>query len=123
MTVIRSEQIICFDVDQTLILHRTAKKKDKIVAVTDPYDFAQRYLVVHEPHIKILKDRKKRGATIIVWSQNGWAWAEAVVRALRLEHEVDLVLSKPIAYVDDLPVETWLAERIYLDADSKYGKL
>jgi len=122
MKVISSEQIICVDVDQTLVLHKKLKKKDKIVIVTDPYDNAQRYLAVHIPHVKILKDRKARGAVIVVWSQSGYKWAESVVKALKLEPYVDFVLSKPIAYIDDLPVQTWLAERIYLDPDSHYGK-
>ena len=122
MQIVKSEQLVCFDVDDSLILHRKAKKKDKVVCFTDPYDGSQHYVVVHEPHIKVLKDRKARGATVVVWSQSGWAWAESVVRALGISQYVDLIASKPILVVDDKPVEQWMGERLYLDPDSKYGK-
>lgn len=120
---IKSEQILCFDIDDTLISWRKAKKHDKVVCFTDPYDNSQHYVVVHEPHVKILKDRKARGATIIVWSQSGWAWAQAVVKALGIEGYVDLVASKPVAYVDDKECQQWMGERIFLPEKSKYGKL
>jgi phosphoglycolate phosphatase-like HAD superfamily hydrolase len=121
--IIQSEQLICVDVDDTLIIHRKAKKSDTIVCFTDPYDKAQRYVTVHKPHVKILKDRKRRGATIVVWSQSGYKWAEAVVKALQLQDYVDYVASKPVAIIDDKPASDWLAERIYLDPNSKYGQL
>lgn len=123
MKVINSEQIICIDVDDTLVMHAKAKKRDNLVHITDPYDGFQRCLVMHVPHIKILKDRKARGATILVWSQSGHAWAEAVICALGLQDYVDYVLSKPTAYIDDKKVQDWMAERIYLEPDSLYGRL
>jgi hypothetical protein len=123
MQVIENEQVICVDVDDTLVLHKKSIKGDRTICITDPYDGSQRYLVVHTGHVKILKDRKSRGATIVVWSQNGWAWAKAVVVALNLQDNVDLIASKPIAIVDDKPASDWLAERIYLQPDSLYGKL
>lgn len=123
MKVIRSEQLLCVDVDDTLIMHKKAKKGDTVVCFTDPYDGSQRYVVVHKPHVKILKDRKRRGATIVVWSQSGFQWAEAVVVALKLQAHVDFVASKPVAIMDDKPASDWLAERIYLNPDSLYGQV
>ena len=123
MKVIASEQLICVDVDDTLIKWSKIKKSDTCVAFTDPYDCSQHYVAIHKPHIKILKDRKRRGATIVVWSQSGYKWAEAVVRALNLQNYVDFVASKPIAIIDDKPAADWLAERIYLDPNSKYGQI
>lgn len=122
MQVIKNEQVICIDVDDTLVLHKANVVGDSTVLFKDPYDDSIRKLVVHEPHVKILRDRKARGATIIVWSQSGYQWAEAIVRALGLEDCVDFVASKPIAYIDDKPVQDWMAERIYLDPASNYGK-
>lgn len=123
MTELKSEQLICVDCDDTLILWKKAKKKDRVICFTDPYDGSQHYVVAHEGHIKILKDRKKRGATIVVWSQSGHAWATAIVRALNLESWVDITASKPIAIIDDKPASDWLSERIYLSPKSYYGKL
>jgi predicted phosphatase len=123
MLIIKSEQVICVDIDETLIMHKKAKKKDLVVNFTDPYDGTLRYVVVHKPHVKILKDRKRRGATIIVWSQSGYQWAVAVVKALQLQDYVDFVASKPVAIIDDKPASDWLAERIYLPHDSLYGQI
>lgn len=123
MKVIKSEQVICIDIDDTLVMHRKPGPNDMVLTFVDPYDGTARTLVKHQPHIKILRDRKARGATIVVWSQSGYQWAEAIVRALALDDVVDFVLSKPVAYIDDKPVEEWMAERIYLPFDSNYGKL
>lgn len=122
MQVIKNEQVICIDVDDTLVLHKRVEAGDTVVSFKDPYDGTARQLVVHMPHAKILRDRKARGATIVVWSQSGWAWAEAIVAAMGLQACVDFVASKPIAYIDDKPVEQWMAERIYLEPGSNYGK-
>lgn len=122
MLVNKNEQVIFVDCDDTLVMWKKAKKGEKVIAFTDPYDATQHYVVPHIPHIKILKDRKARGATIIVWSQSGWAWAEAIVKALDIGQSVDMVMSKPVAYIDDKPVEEWMAERIYLGSESMYGR-
>ena len=123
MKILESEQIVCVDCDDSLILWKKAGKGDKVISFNDPYDSSQHYVVVHEPHVKILKDRKARGAVIIVWSQSGYKWAEAIVRALKIEQYVDIVSSKPILVIDDKPVEEWMGERLYLPEKSKYGKI
>lgn len=122
MQVIKSEQVICIDVDDTLVMHQRAGPGDSVVTFLDPYDKTPRRLVVHEPHVKILMDRKARGATIIVWSQSGYQWAEAIIVALGIQKYVDFIASKPVAYIDDKPVQDWMAERIYLSPASNYGK-
>lgn len=121
MQIIKNENNIYFDVDETLVLWGKIKKGEKCIAITDPYDGTQRYLRPHVGHIKVLRDRKARGATIHVWSANGWQWAKAVVSALGLQDHVDFVLSKPIMYVDDLEAHEILGERLYLGKDSAYG--
>lgn len=121
MKVVNSEMNIYFDVDDTLVVWGKVKQGEKCVAITDPYDGSQYYLRPHVGHIKVLRDRKARGATIHVWSASGHKWAETVVRALGLEQYVDFVLSKPMMYVDDLQASDILGERLYLGKDSSYG--
>lgn len=41
------------------------------------------------------------GFVVIVWSTSGHEWAEQVVKALKLENEVDYVMSKPHRMFDD----------------------
>lgn len=122
MKIINNESNIYFDVDDTLVIWGKIARGQKAVAITDPYDGSQHVLRPHLGHIKVLKDRKKRGCIIHVWSAGGYRWAEAVVKALKLESHVDFVLSKPVMYVDDLQAADILGERLYLGKDSEYGK-
>lgn len=107
------EHVICFDCDDTLVMWH---KDIKDVTVLDPYDEGYEVqLTKHNKHIKLLKDHKERGYFIIVWSAGGYAWARAVVTALQLEDYVDLVIAKPLKYVDDLQAHEILGNRLYLE--------
>lgn len=53
-------------------------------------------------NVEALKLHKTRGHKIVVWSAGGYKWAEAVVKALKLEDIVDLVCAKPMWVYDDL---------------------
>lgn len=121
MKVIENEQIIKIDCDDTLVIWGSTNPAFEEVIVIDPYDGKKLSLHAHAGHIKILKDRKRRGAYIVVWSAGGYRWAEAVVKALGLEEFVDEVSSKPFMYIDDLQAAEILGERLYLGLDSKYG--
>jgi phosphoserine phosphatase len=127
MKTIQNENVIFFDVDDTLVLWESRSvgsadwAREARVNVVDPYDNKTVYLTKHQPHIKLLMNHKARGSTVVVWSQGGYAWAEAVVKALGLEEYVDLIMSKPRTYVDDLPVSDWLKDRVYISRDSSWG--
>jgi FMN phosphatase YigB (HAD superfamily) len=122
MTVIKNECVVMYDVDDTLVREwyeagsafGIALPEEEHISILDPTtnNFVRRHPV--EKHIELLKKHKARGFTVVVWSQGGWAWAEAVVKALGLEAYVDHVMSKPVCYVDDLPVQKWMTQRIYL---------
>lgn len=120
--VIASEQLFMFDVDETLIRHKKqVVETDEPIGINSPYEKTTEWVLPHRPHIKLLKNRHARGATIVVWSANGYRWAEAVVKALNLEPYVHFIMSKPQAYVDDLPAAEILGERMYLQPDSAWG--
>lgn len=120
MKTVANEQVIMYDCDDTLILW-SGPGNPEAVPIANPNDGNIDWVVPHRAHIKILKDRKGRGAYNVVWSAGGWAWAQSVVEALGLEAYVDMCMSKPCAYVDDKPCQEWLVDRIYLKPDSKYG--
>lgn len=121
MKVISQESTVFIDCDDTLVLWGKIPKGRKAVKVISPHDGKEEILGIHAGHIKILKDRKARGSYIVVWSAGGFAWANAVVKALGLEQYVDLVMTKPHAYIDDKKAEEFMGEHIYLPPDSKYG--
>jgi hypothetical protein len=112
MKVIKGDDTVFFDVDDTLILwHRVPKPNDTVVAVTC-FDTTSTF-VVHQHHVDLLNYYNELGKTIVVWSQGGWEWAKAVVEALHLQMAVDAVMTKPTAYVDDLDCKMWIGARIY----------
>lgn len=123
MKVIDKESTIFIDVDQTLIMWGIkAKKGDKLIAITNPHSGEQNYLAPHPGHIKVLKDRKARGSYVVVWSASGYAWAEAVVKALELEDYVHLVMTKPHMYIDDKKAKDIMGERLYIPFGDGYGR-
>lgn len=66
-----------------------------------------------EQHITLIKELRTVGWQIVVWSQGGSDHAERVVKLLGIENLVDLIVSKPTVYVDDIPFEQQCIKRIY----------
>lgn len=118
MKIIENEKIICFDVDDTLVMwnHPTS---DDAIYVTDPNDGQECRLVPHRFHVNLLKKHRGRGYSIVVWSQGGYMWAYQVIKALKLERYVDIIMTKPLKYVDDLNCPEWMGQHLYFkDLDS-----
>jgi FMN phosphatase YigB (HAD superfamily) len=116
MIVVKSELNIFFDVDGTLVIHDDHNEVPGIgkIKIVDPNDKSINYLKPHKNHVSFLKKCKGRGNHVTVWSGGGYRWAEAVVKALKLEEYVDVVMTKPSRYVDDLDAPEWLGPRIFL---------
>lgn len=112
MQVIKHELRAVCDVDETLIqtgtsyknygdalsvLHSTGPDKCRMVS------YYKDYKIVYPkyPTISFLKSLKERGYHITVQSNNGWEWAENVVKALHLEDYVDIVCTKSSKCIDD----------------------
>lgn len=120
MIVANSEQVICYDVDDTLIMwdENWRQPFDGCVEVVCPWDNSISFHRPHLRHIDFLKKQKAKGMTVVVWSAGGTKWAEAVVKALDIEKHVDFVMSKPQKWVDDLhKAEEVLGVRIYLNEE------
>lgn len=95
MKTIDSNNVTTFDVDNTLIMWDDAGQIDI------EYGKKNMNYREHKFHPTFLRHCKQRGDFIIVWSQNGYEWAEKVVKKLELEDYVDVVMSKPIRHIDD----------------------
>ena len=119
MKIIRNENILCVDVDETLIVS-TGDKTLKTRPIWDEVTKGFINVQPHLPHVRLLQEEKARGRFVIVWSRGGYAWAEAVVTGLGLISSVDLIMSKPYAYIDDKPVQSWLTEQIYIPHTMEY---
>lgn len=110
MQIIENEHISCFDVDQTLFMHTPGY----LFNIVNPYTNTPMVGMINNGHVELLKQHKARGMFIIVWSKAGAQWANAVVKKLKLEEYVDLILTKPDKYCDDLTGDKILGEHIYL---------
>jgi hypothetical protein len=65
-----------------------------------------------------MRQFKARGHYVVVWSQGGYAWAEAVCKTLGIESLVDEVKTKPKWCIDDLAPAVWMT-RSYMDLNGK----
>ena len=120
---------IYFDVDDTLLLHGPLiTDEEKCISVLDPPSWCQpdhpkrEYYCVGQPHtnhIAKLKEHKAKGRVVVVWSQGGSDWAKQVVEALGLTEYVDLVVSKPCKYYDDLSSGRFMGNPSYLPIEGK----
>lgn len=57
---------------------------------------------INSHNLDYLIKLSNRGHAIIVWSAGGSDWAEAVVKALKIENYVDAVSPKLTYYIDDV---------------------
>lgn len=114
MHVIEDENVVCFDVDDTLVMWNSKCVPTHKIDILCPYSNSFNFLKPHMAHIDLLKKYKGRGLTVVVWSAGGYKWAEAVVKALELEAFVDYVMTKPSKIVDDLMPNEIFTTRIYL---------
>lgn len=115
MQIVENEQVVYFDVDDTLVKWDdtfTQPGNDK-VAFLDPYDNSINYLTPHKKHIALLKKYKGRKNLIIVHSAAGVMWVKSVIQTLKLEEYVDICLTKSTKYVDDLPCKEWMGTHLY----------
>ena len=101
MKVLAESNITSCDVDGTLVLWTKDATVNKTGTIPFQYGGETIYLYPHIPHIRFIKHCFLRGDYVEVWSQNGYEWAEQVVKALKLEDYVDIVRSKPTRHIDD----------------------
>ncbi len=64
-------------------------------------------------HVNLMKEFKAVGWQVVVWSAGGADHAERVIKLLKMEDYVDLIVSKPQVYVDDLAIENQGFKRVF----------
>lgn len=106
MIVIKSTPVVYFDVDNTLV--------SPGYSYLNGMKLGGIYWKINVPHVKLIKEMKARGHTIVVWSAGGPKWAAQVVKKLKLQDHVDLVIEKPRWYFDDKPASEWMGQPDYI---------
>lgn len=108
MIKIQDRNTVYYDVDETLInnLPMTVENCDLVIDGS-PVNIIQ-------ANVDALFRHKEDGDIIVVWSYAGSNWAEKVVKALNLVDVVDLVISKPYCYYDDMHCSEFMGEPRHL---------
>lgn len=110
---LEAHKILVVDCDDTLVLWDRSEYPDlKPVEVTCYGQTSA--LHAHDKNVNLVRKFHKLGYTIIIWSQTGSEWAEAVGRALGLDECVYSYMTKPMYYLDDLPADSWM-KKIWRD--------
>lgn len=108
---IRDSRMAYIDVDQTLIDWECSNKDLPLLLLKGPNDATNVQAI--PVHIDLIKELRTVGWQIVVWSQGGADHAERVVKLLGIENLVDVIISKPTIYVDDLPFENQYIKRVF----------
>lgn len=108
MKVIKNDMIVFCDIDDTLVGWGNPEFVDNGNFVEiECNGFKETHWILKE-NVEALKLHKTRGHAIVIWSAGGYDWAQAVVKALKLEEIVDLVCAKPQWLYDDLQPEEFM---------------
>ena len=108
-----NERLLYVDCDDTLVLWDLSSYPDKPRLELDCWGPVE--LVKHDKNINLVRKFAKLGYGIVVWSQTGAEWAQRVSEAVGISDIVTLYLTKPRYYLDDLPCQAWMGERLYRD--------
>lgn len=113
--VMPSGPTLYVDCDDTLIEWTMPSEDQKETVqitcegITDTYRY-------NSNNIEYLKQMARRGHRVVVWTQAGASWADAIVKALNLQQYVFACLTKPCYYMDDIKdPKRWCGKYRYSD--------
>lgn len=108
------------DIDNTLVTYSNA---DHAKTIVDPLLGDTYKIELLESNTKYLKFSHAKGYTTVLWSRQGYRWVEEVVRLFELEPWVDVILSKPIFFLDDTNnINHILGTNLYFPKEHRWGE-
>lgn len=105
MKILPTDHVVPFDVDNTLVMWEVGLLGPDI-------EINGAKLRTNRRNVERIKEMHVKGQYVIVWSAAGYDWAAKVVNALELTQYVDMVMTKPRWYYDDLDSSEWM-KRLY----------
>lgn len=110
-----SQRISYFDVDETLISHFPTEevKTMDYSGIQLNFNGVTRFIYPMHKNIDLISELRLCGYQIAIWSMSGSDHAERIVKLLKIEHLVDVILPKPHLYVDDKPFESQSIPRVF----------
>lgn len=114
MMILESDKVAFFDVDDTLIEWWPNTSGDPVdfVDLMYPSGATSRHKVLSK-NVRSLIEHKKRGQKIVVWSAGGYEWAAEAVKKIGIEEYVDIVMSKPAWWYDDMTADEVLLKSLH----------
>lgn len=109
MYVLESDNVVFADCDDTLVLWGRPEGGQAESLEVGQGDYVE-LVYPHWVHVQKLREHKARGHKVVVWSQGGYEWARAVVKALDIEDVVDAVMRKPTWCMDDMPASAYMPQ-------------
>lgn len=126
MRTLLSDNVLCVDVDDTLISWEEANEDsphESCVPIEIVFNDISAIYWVFRDNVQSIKTHHHKGHHIVVWSGSGHEWAETVVRALNLIDYVDIVMAKPRWLLDDLKPSEFLPIPYWGKGDPGKAKL
>lgn len=110
------------DIDDTLLLWDVPVTTPGVKTVTflHPTLGYTISVVINENNLLLMKEKKGRGCFIVLWSQGGYEYGRVVRDALNLQGFVDLIMTKPVGLIDDLPSSAWLPSPVNIPHTKNY---
>ena len=105
-----SGHTVFFDVDGTIIHDKYSPEHAVETVLIGLNKQFRRYLPNHKV-MRVIRDNFIRGNIVVVWSARGAEWCNIVVKKLQLDKYVNLCISKPSHFVDDLPAFVFMPEK------------
>jgi phosphoglycolate phosphatase-like HAD superfamily hydrolase len=111
MKVLTDKSIFVCDVDDTLVtpVFMASSIGDDDLVI----DFYGKIKLepIYE-NIEVLKRMKQEGYFVIVWHNGSTEYSKKVVKKLKLDKYVDIVMEKPSCYADDLKPKYILGQKV-----------
>lgn len=115
MFILDKSRVVMIDVDDTICIWTPTpehlQQDHSFQMGTGKFQFP---VTPHKFHLEFIRKLKVQGYGIVVWSAGGEEWALQAVQKLGIEDLVDIVMSKPVLLLDDMPT-THLPRRTYFD--------
>jgi predicted HAD superfamily phosphohydrolase YqeG len=94
MPVIKSDRVVFFDVDDTLILWKKPEVDLPSINING------KTFWIHTEHLRYIRKYHVLGFKIFVWSNSGYKWAEKVMKKLKID-KIVTAMCKPHRVFDD----------------------
>lgn len=122
MLLICADKVLACDIDDTLVYNEKPEDQTFEDGILIESINHKQTVWPDEEIIENLKNYKAKGYFIILWSQSGYEWVDAIAKALNLTTIADIGISKVSICLDDLPPSAWITREYKKQKWTKKGE-